>query len=72
MRALARFVCVRTKTLLCQEKVQTLAVRSGRRTAGRVDLEVSAGGMWSGCGGMALTVLGSHCHGSISHFNELQ
>lgn len=30
------------------------------------------GGVWSGSGGVALTVLGPHCHGSVSHFNEVQ
>lgn len=30
------------------------------------------GGVWSGGGGVALTVLGPHCHGSVSHFNEVQ
>lgn len=38
----------------------------------RVDLEVSAGGTWSGYGGTALNVLRSYCHGSISHFNEVK
>lgn len=39
--------------------------------SGRVDLEVSVMGTWSGYGGMALSVLRSYCHRSIFHFNEV-
>lgn len=48
----------------------------GGGIADRVDLEVSAGGMRSGYGGVTqpppLTPDGSFCHRSVSHFNEPQ
>lgn len=51
-----------------QEKVE---MQLGGCISGRVDLEVSVMGTWSGYGGMALSVLRSYCHRSIFHFNEV-
>lgn len=63
--------------LLCQgkkgQKLQMLVLRWGQVRCGVV---LIWGGVrrlvWSGGGGVALTVLRPHCHESVFNFNEVQ